>query len=154
MDFSYISILDFLVFGILLIVNLAIFLLGFIVGKIKMILLFCIAFILFLALPFLNVFIVDNYINKVSLELTSAKKLVYSDSFFIAGKITNQGKQDLNKCNLYIYISSLYPLQKPEFLINLENLNLTRGNSIDFSEIIDNFKFDDKYKKISIRCFK
>ena len=96
----------------------------------------------------------DNYINKVSLELTSAKKLVYSDSFFIAGKLTNQGKQDLNKCNLYIYISSLYPLQKPEFLINLENLNLTRGNSIDFSEIIDNFKFDDKYKKISIRCFK
>ena len=154
MDFSYISILDFLVFGILLIINIAIFLLGFIAGKIKMILLFCIASILFLALPFLNVFIVDNYINKVSLELTSAKKLVYSDSFFIAGKITNQGKQDLNKCNLHIYISSLYPLQKPEFLINLENLNLTRGNSIDFSEIIDNFKFDDKYKKISIRCFK
>lgn len=154
MDFSYISIFDFLVFSILLIINIAIFLLGLLFGDIKRILLFCIAFILFVALPFLNVFIVDNYINKVSLELTSARKLVYSNSFFVDGKITNQGKQDLNKCNLYLYINSLYPLQKPEFLINLENLSLTRGKSIDFSNVVDNFKFDDKYKKISIRCFK
>ena len=108
---------------------------------------------LFFALPFLNVFIIDNYINKVDLEITSAKKLMYSNAFFIGGKITNQGKQDLHKCNLYLYINNLYPLQKPEFLINMENLDLTYKKSIDFSQIIDNFTFDDTYKKISIRCF-
>ena len=109
---------------------------------------------MFLLLPFLNILIMDNYINQVKLEIASAKKLVYSNSFFISGKITNEGKQDLSKCNLYLYINNLYPLQKPEFLINLENIDLNRGGNIEFDKIIDNFNFDDKYKKLSIRCFK
>ncbi len=154
MDFSYISIFDFLVFGILIIFNIIIFLCGLILSGIKKILLFFLSFILFLSLPFLNIYIVDNYINKVNFEVTNAKKLVYSNSFFISGKITNEGKQDLSKCNLYLYINNLYPLQKPEFLINLENIDLNRGGNIEFDKIIDNFNFDDKYKKLSIRCFK
>lgn len=154
MDFSYISIFDFLVFGILIIFNIIIFLCGLILSSIKKILLFFLSFILFLSLPFLNIYIVDNYINKVNFEVTNAKKLVYSNSFFISGKITNEGKQDLSKCNLYLYINNLYPLQKPEFLINLENIDLNRGGNIEFDKIIDNFNFDNKYKKLSIRCFK
>lgn len=154
MDFSYISIFDFIVFGILIIFNIIIFLCGLILSGIKKILLFFLSFILFLSLPFLNIYIVDNYINKVNFEVTNAKKLVYSNSFFISGKITNEGKQDLSKCNLYLYINNLYPLQKPEFLINLENIDLNRGGNIEFDKIIDNFNFDDKYKKLSIRCFK
>ena len=154
MDFSYISIFDFLVFGILIIFNIIIFLCGLILSSIKKILLFFLSFLLFLSLPFLNIYIVDNYINKVNFEVTNAKKLVYSNSFFISGKITNEGKQDLSKCNLYLYINNLYPLQKPEFLINLENIDLNRGGNIEFDKIIDNFNFDDKYKKLSIRCFK
>ena len=154
MDFSYISIFDFLVFGILIIFNIIIFLCGLILSGIKKILLFFLSFILFLSLPFLNIYIVDNYINKVNFEVTNAKKLVYSNSFFISGKITNEGKQDLSKCNLYLYINNLYPLQKPEFLINLENIDLNRGSIIEFERFIDNFNFDDKYKKLSIRCFK
>lgn len=154
MDFSYISIFDFLVFGILIIFNIIIFLCGLILSSIKKILLFFLSFILFLSLPFLNIYIVDNYINKVNFEVTNAKKLVYSNSFFISGKITNEGKQDLSKCNLYLYINNLYPLQKPEFLINLENIDLNRGSIIEFEKFIDNFNFDDKYKKLSIRCFK
>lgn len=154
MDFSYISIFDFLVFGILIIFNIIIFLCGLILSGIKKILLFFLSFILFLSLPFLNIYIVDNYINKVNFEVTNAKKLVYSNSFFISGKITNEGKQDLSKCNLYLYINNLYPLQKPEFLINLENIDLNRGGNIEFDKIIDNFNFDNKYKKLSIRCFK
>lgn len=154
MDFSYISIFDFLVFGILIIFNIIIFLCGLILSGIKKILLFFLSFLLFLSLPFLNIYIVDNYINKVNFEVTNAKKLVYSNSFFISGKITNEGKQDLSKCNLYLYINNLYPLQKPEFLINLENIDLNRGGNIEFDKIIDNFNFDDKYKKLSIRCFK
>ncbi len=154
MDFSYISIFDFLVFGILIIFNIIIFLCGLILSGIKKILLFFLSFILFLSLPFLNIYIVDNYINKVNFEVTNSKKLVYSNSFFISGKITNEGKQDLSKCNLYLYINNLYPLQKPEFLINLENIDLNRGSIIEFEKFIDNFNFDDKYKKLSIRCFK
>lgn len=154
MDFSYISIFDFIVFGILIIFNIIIFLCGLILSGIKKILLFFLSFILFLSLPFLNIYIVDNYINKVNFEVTNAKKLVYSNSFFISGKITNEGKQDLSKCNLYLYINNLYPLQKPEFLINLENIDLNRGSIIEFEKFIDNFNFDDKYKKLSIRCFK
>ena len=154
MDFSYISIFDFRVFGILIIFNIIIFLCGLILSGIKKILLFFLSFLLFLSLPFLNIYIVDNYINKVNFEVTNAKKLVYSNSFFISGKITNEGKQDLSKCNLYLYINNLYPLQKPEFLINLENIDLNRGSNIEFDKIIDNFNFDDKYKKLSIRCFK
>lgn len=154
MDFSYISIFDFIVFGILIIFNIIIFLCGLILSGIKKILLFFLSFILFLSLPFLNIYIVDNYINKVNFEVTNAKKLVYSNSFFISGKITNEGKQDLSKCNLYLYINNLYPLQKPEFLINLENIDLNRGSIIEFERFIDNFNFDDKYKKLSIRCFK
>lgn len=154
MDFSYISIFDFIVFGILIIFNIIIFLCGLILSGIKKILLFFLSFILFLSLPFLNIYIVDNYINKVNFEVTNAKKLVYSNSFFISGKITNEGKQDLSKCNLYLYINNLYPLQKPEFLINLENIDLNRGSIIEFERFIDSFNFDDKYKKLSIRCFK
>ena len=154
MDFSYISIFDFIVFGILIIFNIIIFLCGLILSGIKKILLFFLSFILFLSLPFLNIYIVDNYINKVNFEVTNAKKLVFTNSFFISGKITNEGKQDLSKCNLYLYINNLYPLQKPEFLINLENIDLNRGSIIEFEKFIDNFNFDDKYKKLSIRCFK
>lgn len=154
MDFSYISIFDFLVFGVLIVFNIIVFLCGLILSSIKKILLFFLSFILFLSLPFLNIYIVDNYINKVNFEVTNAKKLVYSNSFFISGKITNEGKQDLSKCNLYLYINNLYPLQKPEFLINLENIDLNRGSIIEFEKFIDNFNFDDKYKKLSIRCFK
>lgn len=154
MDFSYISIFDFIVFGILIIFNIIIFLCGLILSGIKKILLFFLSFVLFLSLPFLNIYIVDNYINKVNFEVTNAKKLVYSNSFFISGKITNEGKQDLSKCNLYLYINNLYPLQKPEFLINLENIDLNRGSIIEFEKFIDSFNFDDKYKKLSIRCFK
>ncbi len=154
MDFSYISIFDFIVFGILIIFNIIIFLCGLILSGIKKILLFFLSFLLFLSLPFLNIYIVDNYINKVNFEVTNAKKLVYSNSFFISGKITNEGKQDLSKCNLYLYINNLYPLQKPEFLINLENIDLNRGSIIEFEKFIDSFNFDDKYKKLSIRCFK
>ena len=154
MDFSYISIFDFLVFGVLIVFNIIVFLGGLITTGIKKILLFFLSFVLFLSLPFLNIYIVDNYINKVNFEVTNAKKLVYSNSFFISGKITNEGKQDLSKCNLYLYINNLYPLQKPEFLINLENIDLNRGSIIEFERFIDNFNFDDKYKKLSIRCFK
>lgn len=154
MDFSYISIFDFLVFGVLIVFNIIVFLCGLILSGIKKILLFFLSFVLFLSLPFLNIYIVDNYINKVNFEVTNAKKLVYSNSFFISGKITNEGKQDLSKCNLYLYINNLYPLQKPEFLINLENIDLNRGSIIEFEKFIDNFNFDDKYKKLSIRCFK
>lgn len=154
MDFSYISIFDFLVFGVLIVFNIIVFLCGLILSGIKKILLFFLSFVLFLSLPFLNIYIVDNYINKVNFEVTNAKKLVYSNSFFISGKITNEGKQDLSKCNLYLYINNLYPLQKPEFLINLENIDLNRGSIIEFEKFIDSFNFDDKYKKLSIRCFK
>lgn len=154
MDFSYISIFDFIVFGVLIVFNIIVFLGGLITTGIKKILLFMISLIMFLLLPFLNILIMDNYINQVKLEIANAKKLVYSNSFFISGKITNEGKQDLSKCNLYLYINNLYPLQKPEFLINLENIDLNRGSIIEFEKFIDNFNFDDKYKKLSIRCFK
>lgn len=154
MDFSYISIFDFIVFGILIVANIIIFLGGLLVKGIKKILLIILSAILFLCLPFLNVYIIDNYINKVDLEIKTAKKLVYSNSFFINGNIINKGKQDLNKCILYIYIDRFYPIQKPEFTINLDNVKLSVGGNLEFDKVIDNFNFDDKYKKISIRCFK
>lgn len=153
MDFSQITIYDFFVFGIIFIWIIIILLLGLYARGWLRILLCSFTFLLFLAAPFLNIIIMDNYINKVELVLNSAKKLVYIDTFFIDGKITNKGKKIINNCILYMYINKIFPFQKPEYIVLLNDVDLKVDSTFEFNKMIKDFKHDDEYKKIKIRCF-
>lgn len=149
--FSQISAFDFLVFAILLLVNLVLLLIAMLLPVTFRILLCFVVGLLFLALPFLNAYIIETRVNRVDLSIKTAQKLAYSDTFFIAGTLKNNGKRDLKGCDLYLYVSRFYPLQKAEFAVELEPLK--HGESLEFERVISDFKLEDKYKKIAVRCF-
>ncbi|RAX54452.1 hypothetical protein CCY99_03640 [Helicobacter sp. 16-1353] len=150
MDFLQISIYDFFVFGILFIIFIAIFLLSLLLnGAFRNVLLvFCLLF--FISIPFLNIFIMDNYINKVAFNLNIARKMHYTNAFILNGEITNQGKKAIESCNIYLYINKKYPLN-PDFIIQI-NEKIAQNTSLNIDKIINDFDYNDP-KSIKIRCF-
>lgn len=119
-------------------------------GAIKWIII-SVAIILFFALPFLNILLLDNLIRKATFIDDGSKKLVYIDSFLLRGILQNSGQVALKKCDFNIYIKSTYPL-KPDYIITIDDLHLQVGNKIEVEKSIDNFG-DEAIKRIKIRCF-
>lgn len=100
---------------------------------------FVLCVLLFFALPFFNILIVDNFVNKAVFSDSGSKKLVYIDSFLLQGTLQNQGKKPLKKCDFNIYVKSRYPL-KPDYKVIFSDLNLGVGQSIEIEKSIENFK--------------
>lgn len=152
MDFSQISIYDFFVFFIILVVMIISLLCALLAKKTLRAIFFALTILLFLISPILNLFIIEYYINKVDLIIETSKKLTYTESYFLSGLLRNEGRKKIQYCHLGIYTKNFYPLQKPEFLFVLDNLNLASNASAKFEKMINNFKYDD-IKTIKIRCF-
>lgn len=152
LELSHITIYDFMIFAFIFIIFIIIFLLGILSKRWIKIILLSISFILFISLPFLTIFIMHNYINKVDFKLDNAKKLVYVNAFFIDGEIINKGKKDIKQCNINIYINKNHLFQNPEYKIVFQDLKLKKNETFKFDKMIDNFSYDN-YKKILIYCF-
>ena len=142
---------DFFVGIVLFCVFTIILMLGFLArGAVKW-LIFCLCLLLFFTLPFLNLLIVDNFINKVTFTDNGSKKLVYIDSYFLNGTLQNQGKNNLKKCHFYLYVKNAFP-SSPEYRIVVSNLDLKVGAETQIESSVDNFKAD-AIREIKIRCF-
>lgn len=145
------SIYDFFIFTCTFIIFIIIFLLCFVVrGKLKIVA-FSITFFVFISLPFINIFIMDKYINKAEFINKDSKKLVYINNYFISGIITNKSNKTINKCYFGVYINKIFPFQKPEFYFVLDDLNLAPNSNIDINQTIENFNFID-IKSIKFYC--
>lgn len=118
-------------------------------GAIKWII-FSLCAILFFALPFLNILIIDSFIRKADFIDDGSKKLVYIDSFLLRGILQNNGRVPLKKCDFNIYTTNKYPL-KPNFKLTSE-VNLGIGKKIAVEETIDNIG-ESEVKRVKIRCF-
>lgn len=112
---------------------------------------FVLCVLLFFALPFFNILIVDNFVNKAVFSDSGSKKLVYIDSFLLQGTLQNQGKKPLKKCDFNIYVNNKFP-RNPEYRIVVSDLNLKVGTEAQIEQSIDNFKGDGA-REIKIRCF-
>lgn len=142
---------DFFVGIALFLGFLLILMLGFLMrGAIKW-LIFSLCVLLFFALPFLNILILDNVINKVTFTDNGSKKLVYIDSFYISGVLKNVGKNIIKKCHFNLYIKRKFPLN-PDYKVIVRDLDLGVGKETQIEQMVDNFK-DDAPKEIKIRCF-
>lgn len=118
-------------------------------GAIKWII-FSLCAILFFALPFLNILIIDSFVRRADFIDDSSKKLQYIDSFLLKGILQNNGRVPLKKCDFNIYTTNKYPL-KPNFKLTSE-VNLGVGKKIEIEEAIDNLG-ESEVKKVKIRCF-
>lgn len=107
--------------------------------------------LLFLALPFLNILVLDGFLRKVEFSDDGSKKLVYIDSFLLSGSIQNKGRVALQTCEFSLYANKHFPLP-PDYRVVLGNLALRAGGTIAVTQSIDNLK-DDKIKKIALRCY-
>ena len=140
----FVGIALFCVFAIVL-------MLGFLArGAIKW-LIFCLCLVLFFALPFFNLLIVDSFINKVAFTDNGSKKLVYIDSYFLNGTLQNVGKNNLKKCHFNLYVKNAFP-RGPEYRIIVSDLDLKVGAEAQIERSVDNFKADG-VREIKIRCF-
>lgn len=147
-----ISMADILVFGILFIIFVISFVLGFMFkGKVK-ILIFAISYVLFFSIPFLTALITNGYIYRAEFKDLESRKLVYINNYFVNGILTNKGKISLKECRIGIYINKKFPFQKPEYEVNLSPLKLNVGDSLEISETIPNFDAEN-IKYIKFRCF-
>ncbi|WP_181881737.1 DUF2393 family protein [Helicobacter sp. MIT 14-3879] len=151
MELPQISIYDILIDGSLFIIFIIVFLLGLAIKNKFRILIFILAFLIFIMLPFINITFIDNYINKVEFKNIDSKKLVYIDSYFINAELINKGKRRINECELNIYINKHYPFN-PEYKLVLKDLKLNIGEKYILEKSIDNFK-SENIKYIKIRCF-
>lgn len=106
---------------------------------------------LFLALPFLNIFLLEGFLRKVEFIDEGSKKLIYIDSFLLQGSIQNRGKVALQTCEFSLYANKRFPLT-PDFRVILQNLNLRVGGKVAVTQSIDNLK-EAKIKKIALRCY-
>ena len=107
--------------------------------------------LLFFALPFFNILILDNFINKVAFADSGSKKLTYIDSFYLHGTLKNVGKTTLKKCHFNLYVKNKFPLN-PDYKVIVSDLDLKMGAEAEIERTIDNFK-DESVREIKIRCF-
>lgn len=125
--------------------------LGFLARGTAKWLIFSFCAILFFALPFCNILILDSFINKVAFTDNGSKKLVYIDSYFLNGTLQNVGKNDLKKCHFNLYVKNAFP-RGPEYRIVVSDLDLKVGAEVQIERSVDNFKADS-VREIKIRCF-
>lgn len=145
-----ISAFDFLVGAGLLGVFLVIFCLAFLAKNLTQIALFFLCALIFLALPFFNILILDNFINKTSWRGDS-HKLTYIDSYLLRGVLKNEGRKNIARCEFFLYTKSRYPL-KSDFKIVFNALDLRVGGEIALEKIINNFSAET-VRDVKIRCF-
>lgn len=107
--------------------------------------------VLFLALPFLNILVLDKFLRKVEFIDSGSKKLIYIDSFLLQGSIQNRGKVALQTCEFSLYANKRFPLP-PDYRVILHSLNLRAGGEIEVAQSVDNLK-DANIKKIALRCY-
>lgn len=150
-DLPYFGLFD-VIFGIgLFCVFIIVLLVGFLASGIVKWSIFSVAIILFFALPFFNIFILENFIYKANFIDNGSKKLVYIDSFLLRGIVQNEGKATFKNCDFYLYVKNIYPL-KSDYIIKFSDLHLQVGDKIEIEKSIDNFN-GDEIKRIKIRCF-
>lgn len=150
MELPQITLFDILVGSGLFAIFIIIFLLGVMIKHKVRIVFFSLAALLFLALPFLNLLIIDGYINKVEFSNIDSKKLVYMPSYLINGEISNHGKRVLKQCELNVYVNRKFPLS-PEYKVILSDLELKVGQKAPVLKTIDDFKADN-IRYIKLRC--
>ena len=122
-------------------------------GKIK-ITLSLISFLAFLGIPFLSIFIVNNYFFKTKWSDEGSKKLSYIDNYLITGKLENKGKKKINKCDIVVYENAFlsgFFKKYPIYEIQINDLNLLPNQTIKINESISNFK-DEKIKNMGFFC--
>lgn len=119
-------------------------------GAIKWII-FSLCAILFFAMPFVNIFMLERFVYRTNFIDSGSKKLVYIDSFLLRGIVQNEGKITLKNCDFYLYTKNTYPL-KPNYIIEFSDLHLRVGDKIEIEKSIDNFS-DDEIKTIALRCY-
>lgn len=142
---------DFFVGITLFFTFIVILMFGFLLrGAVKWVI-FSLCVLLFFALPFLNILILDNFINKIAFNDNGSKKLVYIDSFYINGVLKNLGKKPIKKCHFNLYIKHKFPLN-PDYKVIISDLDLKVGAEVEIEKMIDNFK-DESVREIRIRCF-
>ena len=142
---------DFFVGIALFFAFVIIFMLGFLVHSGAKWVIFGFCTILFFALPFLNIIILDNFINKVAFADGGSKKLVYIDSFYLNGNLQNIGKKPIKNCHFNLYTKQKFPF-RPDYKVIIGDLDLKVGDKAQIERTIDNFK-DDAVREIKIRCF-
>lgn len=150
MELPQIGIYDVLVGSGLFTIFVIIFLFGVMIKNKVRIIFFSLSFLLFLALPFLNIFIIDGYISKAQFNNIDSKKLVYIHSYLLNGEISNLGKRTLNVCELNVYVDRKFPFS-PEYKVILNDLKLKVGQKVPILESIDDFKAEN-IRYIKLRC--
>lgn len=64
-------------------------------------------------------YVLDSYLRKTSIELTTIQQLIYSDTLIIQGNLYNIGKVDFSECHIN---ASIHPKTDGGFLEPLQKL--------------------------------
>jgi hypothetical protein len=75
--------------------------------------------------------ILDSYLRKTKVELTTAHQLIYSDTLIIQGHLSNHGKIDFTQCQINAYV---YPKTDAGFMGFMQTLKPLRQTSISLDE--------------------
>lgn len=77
--------------------------------------------------PFGIKMVLDSYMRKTVIELTTTQQLIYSDTLIIRGNLHNHGKFDFSLCKVH---ASIHPKTDDGFLAPLHKLKLLWQKSI------------------------
>jgi len=81
--------------------------------------------------PFGVKMVLDSYLRKTLVELTTTKQLIYSDTLIIQGNLYNQSKTDFASCRVH---ASIHPKTDAGFMADLKKLKLLWQTSIFIQE--------------------
>lgn len=119
--------------------------------------------ILLLISPIIIPTILDKTIRKTELNITTSKKLQFSDTALIVGEIKNVGKVELKLCYIYIRVCKKAPNPIKEFANCLKPLAkgtkviqepLDINDSIEFSMAFDDFSYQKEFiTSIYVKCY-
>jgi len=117
------------------------------------------------ASPFLVKDTIDSTLRAVDLNITSEKRLVFTDTLVISGSLTNKGLIDYSKCSIYTrvvpkdtneYLKPIFLYIKPLYYSKdkLDISYLKMNETVDFKVAINNFTTKSNYESVVAgECF-
>ncbi|EDZ63590.1 hypothetical protein SMGD1_1633 [Sulfurimonas gotlandica GD1] len=154
---------DYILFGSVFGLFILFIILGIVLRKkiALAILLILLAFTILLAGPTIGYVKMHDYIFKNTTELTSQKKLSFTQAVVVKGKITNESKRFFNSCNITASANKVSNNELKNYLYSFKSFanmsimeqNIAVGETREFKIIIEPFTYSKDFNvSIGAKC--
>lgn len=165
--FKYLGLYDYLALGWFFLTFFVLIILAILVAKRSSsfsLFLIILALIFFVVAPFVTKFKLNTLLRPTTTEVSSVKKLTFSDSLIVEMTLHNHAKKDFNACLVQTSIIKKEPLEGWRFYLNrlkpianqsiLVKQSLPQGETLEYKAVFDDFTYTGEIAAyINVECY-